>query len=128
MLPFGIHDVTVIHRKERKNEAGKTVTEYSRYIYHNCTWSAVVKESKGSDNACRWTEILCRVPASEASGKIPATGDYMVHGVVKECPQTVNELAELLDRHRAKGTVRITAVDDNANIGYPLPHIKITGE
>ena len=121
MIPLGREAVTLFHRVETIDEAGRTKLSWRRIWLDGCFWRHAARYSLSNAR-----EVVCRVPAEQQR---PGIGDVMVLGHVNDAPQSALELCAVLDRYRQNGgAFRVKAVNDNVRRGFPLAHYAARGE
>ena len=121
MIPLGREAVTLYHRVETTDEAGRTSFSWRRIWLDGCFWRHAARYSLSNAH-----EVVCRIPAEQQR---PGIGDVMVLGRVKDLPQSALELCEVLEKYRkGDGAFRVAAVNENMRRGFPLAHYAARGE
>ena len=126
MLPFGNETVTLVTRRETVDN-GKSRAVYACATLVNCSWRRVARKTTRNvvnhDGAFTPSEqLVCRVPAGQTK---PEPDDLMILGDVAVTVQSGADYQGLIETYRGSdGAFVVTAVQDNARPGMPMPHYK----
>lgn len=121
MIPLGHAGVTLYHRREMTDAAGRTTLTWRRILLDGCSWRHAARYSLSNAH-----EVVCRIPAGQTR---PVIGDVMVLGHVQDEPASAAQLAEMLEKYREiPGAFRVAAINDNVQPAFPLPHYAARGE
>lgn len=121
MIPFGREAVTLYHREEQTDAAGRTHQTWRRILLDGCSWKHAAKYSLSNAR-----EVVCRIPAGQMR---PDIGDAMVLGHVSDEADSALALFAIMEKYREHpGAFRVAAINDNMRTGFPLPHYAVRGE
>lgn len=118
MLPWWGDTLTVYHRLESKNEAGKTTVIWQSEHCKHCFYSQKQQQSMVNNVMVNETIRFARIPDMLISLN---KGDIIVRGVVHDKIQDGASGKELLGKYKEAFTVNVAK--DNSGKGLPLPHI-----
>lgn len=120
MIPFGHETVTLVRRRETKDQSNRTRVTYDTVLLTGCSWRRTTRIIRNDNAMITEESTVCRIPIDQTK---PMTGDLLILG---EADVTVTSGAAyqgLIEQYRdSDGAFVVASVKDNAREGMPLGH------
>ena len=125
MIPFGNQTVTLFARKRVVGDDGRSRDEWVQHTLTGCSWRHTGTQLADGNAVRANATVTCRIPGGQA---MPQVGDVLIPGKVS-APKAITTqwVNETLESNRESGAFRVATVQNNAMLGFPMPHYAARG-